>query len=323
MRIPFRHGIVRYQTDNARSNPNPIFLQPEDNGSSISLTVAPDPTIITIAHGDSDYMFEERKSVIRAWKGFKSGTDYWLYWDISLRDGSRTFGSTTLQPIVAPNPPANALDDQHWFDTKNNVMKVYTKGAFVERLRVFAAKYSAGTVLEPYDLGTQVSNHTTVHAGTILFDDLGKPLHHVDHRRKSRFITTESNFTTHASNSTSIRLEADVEFVTAVDNIAAYQLVSYYDVDQVGHASNQDTVRSIIGMIREDMYVGELGTFISNGYVRNPNWNWSVDAGTRLFCDGTGQITTEVPQSGSLQEVGKVVSPTTILLDIKPMIVLE
>ena len=171
MRIPFRHGIVRYQTDNARSNPNPTFLQPEDNGSSISLTVAPDPTIITIAHGDSDYMFEERKSVIRAWKGFKSGTDYWLYWDISLRDGSRTFGSTTLQPIVAPNPPANALDDQHWFDTKNNVMKVYTKGAFVERLRVFAAKYSAGTVLEPYDLGTQVSNRTTVHAGTILFDD--------------------------------------------------------------------------------------------------------------------------------------------------------
>lgn len=276
-----------------------------------------------MTHGDSDYIFEERVNVNRAWTRLTSGITCWLYWDIDLRTGSRTFGSTRLQPVASSTPPAQPTEDQHWYDTSSHTMKVYTRGTFVERLRLFAAKYKAGSVLDIYPLGSQVSDTTTVHAGTILFDDLGKPLQYVDHKRKSRFLTTESNFTTHASNSTSIRLEADVEFVTAVDNIAAYQLVSYYDTDRIGHASHTNTERSIVGVIREDMYVGELGTFISAGYVRNPNWDWVEDAGTRLFCDNTGQITTTIPQFGSLQEIGKVVSPTTILLDIKPMIVLE
>ncbi len=322
MRIPFRHGLVRYQTDNANPNPNPTFLQPVNGGSFITLVVSPDPTILTFSHGDSDYLFEERVTVHKAWGEFESGKDYWLYWDIDLKTGERTFGSTELEPIVAPTAPSG-LDDQHWYDKRSNSMKVFHRGRFVERLRVFAAKYSAGTVLEHYNLGTQVVNNTTCYAGTILFNDVGKPIHHVNGKRKSRFVTTESNFTTHASDSTSIRLEADVEFISAVDNIAAFQLVSYHGTDQVGHASNTDTVRTIIGMIREDLFVGEIGTFISTGYVRNPNWNWAEDAGTRLFCDGTGQVTTQIPQSGSLQEVGKIVSPTTILLDIKPMIVLE
>ncbi len=323
MRIPFRHGIVRYQVDNSFSEPSPTFLQPEDGGSSISLVASPDPTIITISHGDSDYLFGERKTVHRAWKGFKSGTDYWLYWDIDMRTAKRTFGYTTVEPEVSKHQPKNPHKDMHWYDTKRNVMKVYMRDAFVERLRVFAAKYSSGKVLEPYDLGSQVGINESTHAGTILFDELGKPLHYVDHKRQSRFLTTESNFTTHASNSASIRMEASVEFVTAQDNIAAYQLVSYHDMDHVGHASSTDTKRPIVGMIREDLYVGEVGTFISDGYVRNPSWDWDVPVGTRVFCDETGQVTTNVPQQGALQEVGKIVSSTTILLDIKPMIILE
>lgn len=323
MRIPFRQGIVRYQTDNAGPNPNPTFLQPSNGGGSIDLLVAPDPTIITFAHGeDTDYLFEERLTVPRAWSGFTSNVNYWLYWDIDQLTGERTFGYTRVEPVYSASVPQTLQEDLHWFDTKNKLMKVYTNGVFAEKIRVFAGRYQGGAVVQANELGSQVGLNTSIHAGFILFDDLGNPVRKVKGRRASKFITTESNFSTHASNATTVRLEAQVETARAMDNIAAYQCVSYEGPDRIGFASRQNTDRDIVGVIREDLYVGEVGTFVLSGYVRNPLWNWEEPSNTPLFCDDTGQLTVDIPETGSFQQVATIISPTTILVDIRQRIIL-
>ena len=87
MKVSFRQGILRHQTD---SNNNPLFLQ--KNGETVNLYVSPDPTIFTATFGMAEYLVTEPTTIISAWAGpFPMGTDYWLYWDISTTTGVRTF----------------------------------------------------------------------------------------------------------------------------------------------------------------------------------------------------------------------------------------
>jgi hypothetical protein len=281
--------------------------------------------MVTFAHGnDDDYLFEERLSVSEAWAGpFVSGTDYWIFWDLNQLTGVRTFGHTLIEPVISATIPLLPVNDLHWFDTSSNTMKIYTNGVFVETIRVFAAKYAGGAVIQAFQLGSQVGAIQTIHAGFLLFDDQGSPIRKVKNRRANKFITTESSFASHSSNAASFKLEAELETAIALDNIAAFQCISYKGHNAIGFASNTDTDRDIAGIIREDLFIGEVGTFVTSGFIRNPLWNWQVPANTPLFCDATGQITTVIPQIGALQEIGTVISPTSILVSIQQMIVVE
>lgn len=325
MRIPFRQGIIRYQTDNNTPVPNPTFLQRSNGGATIDLIVAPDPTIVTIAHGDDhDYLIEETQTVNEAWTGFTAGTDYWLYIDINIRTAERTFGWSLYEPISQPTTPTVAPAGTNWFDLTNKVMKEMTpSGYFVEKLRVFVAKYESGAVIQPMQLGSQVGLNVQATPGTILFDENGDPILQGRNRRVGRFAHTETNFSTHASSGAMVKMEAVVEVAEAVNNIAAFQLVAYRGSQRIGFASSNDQDGKIVGIAREALFTGEMGTYVSQGVVVNPAWNWTELAGTGLFCDATGQVTTDVPQSGAFQRIGQIISPTSILVEIGEMYVIE
>ena len=325
MRLPFRQGIVRYQTDGNYPNPQPTFLRLSANGLGIDIVVSPDPTIITFAHGnDVNYLYEESRTVLNAWQGpFNSSTDYWLYWDIDVMTAARTFGYTTVEPVVSYNMPVDAPIDTHWFDLTTNTMRVLFNGLYAEKIRVFAGKLRSGGVIESYALGTQVGLDTQCVSGSILFDEQGNPIRQSRNHRIGRFVTTESNFLTHASSGSTVRIEAMVEVAQAENNIGAYQLVCARGYDRIGYASSADLDHDIVGISREVLMTGEVGTFIPAGFVTNPFWHWTQPAGTRLFCDTAGQVTPSVPQTGSFQQIGTVWSSNTIILDIHPRILLE
>ena len=81
MKIQFRQGIIRYQRD---SNGNQTYLQKASGGASINLMANTDPTLVTIAQRNSNYLVEERVTVLDAWSGFSAGVNYWLYIDVDL-----------------------------------------------------------------------------------------------------------------------------------------------------------------------------------------------------------------------------------------------
>lgn len=146
MKINLRQGIVRYQKDTQN---NQQFLLETSTG--IDLITTNDPTIVSFAHKNRNYLYTEKRSVRNAWIGpFESNKDYWLYWDLDVKTGVRTFGHTTIPPIVDSNAPKNPPIDQHWFDTETDMMMVYNGATFKERIRVFAAKYTDGTVIDSY-----------------------------------------------------------------------------------------------------------------------------------------------------------------------------
>lgn len=310
MRTPFRQGIVKAPAS---------FLVP--TGGTVSLNIAPlDHALVTFADGDANYLIAERQSVPNAWSGpFTAGTDYWLYWDINNRTGVRTFGYTLREPVEGNVAPLTPAPDQHWFDTANKRMKVWnaTSGQWVNKIRVFAAKLQAGSVLvsmsyeSPAFTGTQVGLFQSIPAvaGALVFDINGDPVR----RSNGTFFTTEDAVTTGISSAAMVKLGSVVIDAVAAENIPAYSIVRFSDFHQIELASNYVSVNGTYGLIEMDATTGAVVNVVMEGVITNPNWDWSA-AGVNapLFSDETGQLTTIQPPNGVV--VATVIDTNTILL---------
>jgi hypothetical protein len=290
MKITFRQGIIRYQSDS--TNLPTYLVKSSLNGSFIDLQVIPDPCVLTFAHGNANYTIEEVKSVQHAWGPFQpTGQTQYLYWDIDLFSGRLTRNFTLLKPLTGPIAPNTPQNDQHWFDTSTTTM--------------------------PQALGSQVGlNNRPSSSGTILLDDQLKPLRGSD----QTFLTTETNFQiSSASNNpnTALRIESLITYVKAAEYIPMYSVVSIVAPDTVmlGRYANQALVH---GIVAEDLFVGDVTRLITSGKVYNEQWNFPVSViGKPLFCGATGQLTLTPPPSGVVQMVGTVDSQKTINVSIQ------
>lgn len=320
MKIPFRQGIVRYQKDNAG---NQTFLQKASIGNSINLLATTDPTLVTIAQRRSNYLIEERVTVLNAWTNFTAGTDYWLFIDVDMVTGVRTFGSTTVAPTYGPIAPANPVPDLHWFDTNSLVMcmKVYNGTAFVEKLRVFVAKYQQGATIVPMGLGSQIAQNITVDAGAILYDADGVPVRKMFSRTQNEFFTTATIFTSNTSKSVNVTMDALCTTVDAAEPIPAFSLVAHgTNAGEIVLADPTKHGRVAVGIVQEDFYDGETGIYSSQGYIYNEQWNWTELPGTPIFLGPNGTIIATPNQYHTTQQVGEIVSAQLIRLDISPSI---
>lgn len=320
MYIPFRQGLVRHQVD---SGSNPAFLQKVSGGQYIDLVVSPTPTIVTFAYSDTNYLYEETRTVTHAWGPFSDSNNRWLYWDIDIVTGTRTFGHTTVEPVYSSSAPSSPSINQHWFDTAYTTMKVWNGARWEEKIRCFAAKYDNGSIIIPYPPGTQVGISTPCEAGFILFDDDEKPIKKWKRDNKGEFLTTETPIITHASRVSNIVLDGVTKICQAQQNIPQWSVVSFSDFNKVVLASHFDQSRPAAGIAKWNMNVGDQGIIHTSGYITNNNWNWTLPASTPLFVGTSGQIITTVPQVGSIQRIGMIVDADTIYVDIGPQIILD
>lgn len=322
-RFNFRQGIARRQQDGAGNGSN---LQPSNGGSYVDLIVSPDPTVFITAHYDVNYMFSENASVTKAWGPFVSGTDYWLYWDVDFITGELTRGYSLFEPVHGSTPPASPLADQHWFDSNETVMKVWTGTTWIEKIRTFTCKYQNGAIIVDYPIGSQVGiAGVRAFAGTVLFDPDGTPLQKFQRNRRGRFVTTETELHGQFSRISNFRVEAAIVQGKANENIPIHFCVSYSDFDELRLARNTVPEQECIGLAAEDMVTGEVRSYITKGFITNEvDWNWSAeDVGTPLFVGPTGELVTVPPISTSMQQVAMVINQTTIFVNIKPVIFLN
>ena len=319
MKIPFRQGIVRYQTDISQS---PDFLYKEISGNYISLYVSPISTIVTFAHGDVDYLLEESNTITNAWGPFQSHTDYYLYWDINLGTGVRSFGATLHPPRHGTTPPINPQDDQHWFDLTTTTMFYWNKFRWVECCRVFAGSYLQGTNLNQKLIGSQVDLNNPTNSGFILFDDNEKPVRRARLDGKGKFLTTESQFYGNRAATTTVSFETVMHYAAAREDLTAWNVVTYIDSDGIGLASNLDpNHKPAFGILREALPFGSIGSIITRGYLTNLAWDWTAESSTPLYLGPIGDLVTDPPGEGFIQQIATIVSPNTIFVNIEPQII--
>lgn len=297
MRIDFRQGIVRHPTD---AYDNQTFLVVSNSKVTLDVTAA-NPALITFAHGDTDYLITESTGIQYAWEGpdggFVGGTDYWLYWDIDLRTGQRSFGYTEIPPTSGPNAPQSPATDQHWFDTSRMIMRVWTGAGWTTRVRVFAAKLEQGNVIKPMGSdgfrGTQVGNSSSTYAGALVFDMDGYPIQ----RKHGQFFTTEDAFVSGISSSALMKLGPVVLQAEAAANMAAYTVVKFSDDGTIEPAHYLSPENVVFGVIEEDVVIGDYVHVVLEGIVRNENWNFSKPNKFVYVTDTNGTVgTTHVSQ---------------------------
>jgi len=201
MRLTFRQGIARYQTDVYATA---TFLA--KSGNFINLVVSPDPTVIIFAHRSATYVVEEVRSVPNAWGPFTTNQTKYLYWDINLLDASLTRGATNFPLIVAATAPNNPAVDQHWYDTSISQMKVWNGNKWLDKLRVFAATYLNGATIQPWAKGSQVGDNGSYDAGALVLDQYNKPLRASD----GTFVTSTSGLSVVTGDTTKVNFETEV-----------------------------------------------------------------------------------------------------------------
>lgn len=317
MRVPFRQGIV-----SAPAN----FLNTAQG--SVNLVVPPGEYLtITFADGTTDYLLNEGLSVTPAWTGpFYSTTDYWLYWDIDVASGAKTYGYTTVEPVAGPTAPTTSKKDdgtqgplrdkQMWFDTSVATMFEYniTAQRWIRKVRVFAAELINGTTFvslsinSPTFTGTQAGMQASCQAGSLVFDSAGRVIRKSD----GTFYTTEDVVSTGIGSGTQVKLESIAISAMATANISAYTMVRLIDFNQIAPATNMLADAGIYGLIEQDVTIGEIVTVVREGVVVNPDWAWpdgSVNA--PIFVRPDGVLTTQ-PQPS--RPVGLIVGRDSILL---------
>jgi hypothetical protein len=302
-------------------------LLPTNGGSFIDLIVSPDPTVFVCSHFDENYMVSENATVTKAWGPFTVGTNYWLYWDIDFLTGALTRGFTIYDPEHGATPPPNPDPDKHWYDTTQNIMKVWTGSVWIEKLRVFAARYQGGSAIQYYPLGSQVGlNNTRANAGTILFDPDGNPLQIFQRNRRGRFITTETSLHSQFNRIANFRVEAAIVQGEATEHIPIHHAVALYDYDKLVLARNSNANRPAIGVSTEDMFTGEVRSYITKGFITDEvNWDWSAyPAHTSIYVGSSGELRAGPdPTSLTQQAIGYIVNRNTIFVDVSPLIEME
>lgn len=315
MKLEFRQGLVQFQT-------SPPFLS--FAGGNVDLISTSIDTIVTFAHGSSDYLFIESSSVFGAWTGpFPSTGTSWLYWDLDIVTGKRTFGWTEVAYGYGSIMPQTPVLDEHFFYTRSNNFKVWDGSKWVTKIRVFAGEVVDNSIVIPYGTGSQIGDTRTTYAGEILYDSMHQPLRKSDPLNRGEFVHTESRL---KSQNTPLNEhnQSTTEYSYTPDTpVPMGYCVSMVDDMSLTLSSYRKPDRPCIGISITDTYASELGRYITEGILTFDGWNFTAEPNTPIWVGVNGEITTVVPSKTSIQRLGHVISRNKILLNIQEIILID
>jgi hypothetical protein len=273
--------------------------------------------VATIADGNSNYLVTERLSIQGAWTGITTNTDRWLYIDLDMVTGKRTFGSTAVEPITSPTAPTSPVNDQHWFDTTTNTMRVFITLAnrWARKVRVFVAVARGGTVIRsmsinaPIFTGTQIGNNSAIEAGALLYDDTGTAIK----KSTGEFFTTIDSAAAIDGSNAQVKLSSQVVLATATTNIPAYSVIKFSDFGEVELGVSYVVGTGKYGFSEGAAAIGELVQVLVDGVIYNPAWDWSAaEVGDPLYVNTGGQLS--LTPVTSPDAIASVLTPQSILL---------
>ena len=315
MIVDVKQGVIRPYYIGKNWQDIPTYLQVK-NRSVIINTNSNDYVILSFSHGSANYLFMEDE-ITEAWTNLPSSSPIWLYWDIDLYTGKRTFGYTNIKPSSGNILPEEPFLDQHFFDLTDNTMKVWSGAAWEEKIRLFATEYNGGQtakITRPFRVNnSQVGLNRSCEAGYILFDENFNPL-----KSGNKFITTDSILSTFKDFSGS-SLGRGIINGNAVAPIPMYYCIQWADRDKsIKIAKSTDlTYNECIGIAIERFGRNQNRRFITEGYIEDKVvFNWDEPPNTNIFVGEYGEITAKPTTKHSIQRIGYIVNRHTIYVKL-------
>ena len=310
MKVSFRQGIIKHQS--------PSFL--EVHPTSVSLLASTAPLYVTIAFGTKNLLHSELSDVPNAWTDIVPDSDQWLYIDLDVRTGARTFGVTSPEPIISTVEPLDPTQNQHWFDLTSSQMKVWDVNVWVRKIRIVVCLLENGVL--PVSLsdnltvfsGTQIGDYTNNDSGVIIYDNTTRfPI------KDSRgdFITSSDLLLTSVTDLSPVKFESMILQGVADTNIPKDTVVRLVDYGVVRPA-NEYTASSntMFGLVQDDVIQGGIATLFTRGFVSDESWDWSIyPVNTPLYVDSQGKLTS-TKIIDSQVPVASVISPQSLMIGI-------
>lgn len=333
MNLNFRQGLVSYQSSGNQQQ----FLQPSSTSRYVDLVVTTVPTVVTFAHGESNYILKHDATVPNAWGPLPLSQTSFLYWDINLITGYVTYGFTSLDLVVDTVPPVDPLPGQMWFDQTTTKMKMRTAGAnpWIDVVRVFAGVVNNGSLSNIGLFNNSTEGQSQVgldgidnEAGFILTDELFVPLKN----SRGEFLTDAAPVRVRLTGEHIGVLTSPLTSFTparASVPIPAFTVVSLDPFDSISpSSSNPAAPRIPVGIVLTDLATNEVGSILQAGTIVSDSWSWSnADVGKPLYIDHFGRLTVTRPSSYQVYRVGFVKNSRTIMFyvdaETQPIIVSE
>lgn len=108
--------------------------------------------------------------------------------------------------------------------------------------------------------------------------------------------------------------------LTATATISAYTCVSSYGGVVTASSANTAMAGTVLGLATASTPAGSLVTVQDSGEITYNGWAWAGSSPVFLAANGT--LTQTVPATGFIQIIGIPLSPTTVLIQMQPAIVL-
>lgn len=314
MRIYFRHGLYR-----AEKNAAGHAVLTNTSSPGIVARATNSPIVWSIAHHEKNYTVAEYNAVVFATPSdLATAAESWLYVDLQISTGQKTYGLTRTAPTYGPVAPTNPVDDQHWFDTTQFTTKVYITASksWQERVRLVFGHWN-GLKFDPINYGSSVglSVPAGTNSGTILYDATGKALKD----SKGRFVTSVDKMFSDGAATHQFVLESNITHAIANENIPAFHIVKWVDFDLVELANYTDTSNAVVAIALNAATKGNPVELCIQGKVVNDAWNWA-NVNATLWVSESGEFSTVDPydlQSHAKRRVpiARVVDRNTIIFE--------
>jgi hypothetical protein len=106
-------------------------------------------------------------------------------------------------------------------------------------------------------------------------------------------------------------------YAQADEEIPKFHLVCFKPSRRMMLASSNTITSFVSGLVVEDLHQEEVGQIVTNGVIRNEQWNWTEDQINKpLFCGTAGELRLNPPNAGFVQQVGYVYDQDSIYLNI-------
>ena len=107
-------------------------------------------------------------------------------------------------------------------------------------------------------------------------------------------------------------------YLTAGLNLGGQRVIATDTSGMAQYADNLSLYKTVTGISKTAVSLGELVEVETFGLISDPSWNWDVTKD--IFLGQNGLIVQDVPITGAIVNLGHVVSPTSIFLNIDDFI---